>query len=262
MPGVSLNPDKHAEGGAIPTGLVEWAKVYAGTFDYAGKANPAPGVFVLYKREDGSTAEQFYSAGNAERITPTDDGEYLEPVVEGASITKSSNFHILLDALVKGCGYPANKLDEGNGAAPLSRFNGMITINEARKAPERPGLPGREIPEGTVAREKQLSLPVKIVKMPWEKKGAVAAKAPAKAAAKGMSDEAKELLSEVVGKLIEASDEGKVNRAAIAGKFFSDKKLSANPNRDSIIREIYTPIGAKALEEAGFTLDGEEISKS
>lgn len=256
MSGASLNPNKHVEGGAIPTGLVEWVSVHSGMFDYAGKGNSAAGVFVDYKREDGSTAEQFYSAG---ALTPSEDGEYIGTSEQ--NMTKSCNLHILLDSLVA-AGYPANKLDEGDGAAPLSRFNGMITINEARKAPERAGLPAREVPEGTIAREKQLSLPVKIVKMPWEKKGAAGKAAPAKVAAKGMSDEAKELLAEVVGKLVDASDEGTISRAAIAGKFFGDKKLSANPNRDLIIREIYTPIGAKALEEAGFTLNGEEITKS
>lgn len=264
MPGVSLKPSEHQSGGAVPVDMqLTWKSVRAVWFDYGGRREqPVPAIEVTYVKPDGVEAIQSYSAGSPDRLAPSEDGKYLVPVVEGAGMSTSSNAHILLDNLVQ-AGFPENRLDDD-----LTKLAGLVTYNIAIPEPKRPGLKKEEPVEG--AREKVLSVPSKIIKLPWENKAkagvaAGAAKpgkpaAPAAPAAAALSDVAKAKLVEVVGGLVDAGG-GTTTRQAVAGKFFSDKKLASDAALKAVPGAVYGPAGAAVLDEAGFVLSGEDITR-
>jgi len=197
--------------------------------------------------DDGNENEQNYSAGDPERFVPSQDGKTLVSVSGAESISKSCNFHILMNALVN-AGYPENKLD-----ADISTLDGLYAFWIGVPEPKRPGLVRTAEQE---ARTRVIPVPSIIHKLPWEK-----AKAGAKVPTAGAPEAGGDVLAqtiEFVGKVVEES--GSVSRQDLAARIFTD--LRKDPNRDAIAAAIFSPAIQAALLAAGFTVEGETISKA
>lgn len=235
-----------------------WKECRFNIFDYGGKApQPTTAARIIYANDDGQEYTQQYSVGDTARFLPSQDGKTLIAVGTAAALSKSSNFYILMNALIN-AGFPENRLPE-NG--DISVLDGLYTYNIGLPEPKRAGLV-RQAQEG--AREKVLSVPSQILKLPWEKKAAGRAPARGKAmVVKEAEDEGGEdiggLALDFVSKQLEKSDDGKVTRQELAVAVFKD--LAKDPNRDAIATYIFGAEMQAKLVAGGYRVDGESIGK-
>jgi len=200
--------------------------------------------------DDGNENEQNYSAGDPERFVPSSDGKTLVSVSGAENISKSCNFHVLMNALVN-AGYPENKLDDD-----VSTLAGLYAYWIGVPEPKRPGLARTAEQE---ARTRVIPVPSVIHKMPWEKAKA-GTKVPATGAPKTAGPEGDVLARtvEFVGKVVDES--GSATRQDLAARIFTD--LAKDPERDAIATAMFSPAIQAALLAAGFTVDGETISRA
>jgi hypothetical protein len=248
MQGVSIRPSDFVEGGLKTVDHdLTWKNPHFALFDYTNKEGVKVGettvaMLVTYITEDGSEQEQAYSAGDPARFQPSKDGKRLEPVVEGTNLSKSSNYFILMSALIN-AGFPENKLSDD-----VSILDGLVAHHIGLPVKERAGL--NQPAADPNKRPKVLSVPSAIIKLPWEKKAG-------KGAGKASGTDATAQTVAFIGELVEA--EGSVTRQEAAQAVF--KKLAKDPNRDAVAAAIYSSGIQAALVAAGFTVKGEEISK-
>ncbi len=267
----SLRPSSFVEGGAVPTDMnLLWKEVRYGLFNYPKKGETQESstgpetvaAIIKYVSDSGQEFDQAYSIGGPDRYKVADDGK----TIDGPEIVKSSNFALLVNALVN-AGFPENKLPEDGNISVLA---GLYAYHIGLPEPKRTGLE-RPVVEGQVARPKVLSVPAKILRLPWEKKGAktAARTAPAAAVAAGKpaaggtgaggndgADVTKEALDFVAKQM---GEDGKITRQDLASAVFAD--LAEDPNRDAIASLIFTPAFSATLVGAGYKVVGETISK-
>lgn len=258
MPGVSIRPSEMVEGGAVPVDRnLLWKECRFVIFDYQGKADgrSTTAARITLVDDDGTESIQHYSAADPARFVPSEDGKTLVAVGTAQSVTKSSNFHLLMNALVN-AGLPENKL-----ADDISALDGLYAYHIGVPEPKRSGLQRPAMADGTAAREKILSIPSKILRMPWEKaKGGTAAKASGKPVAKtGTAPDADVTAKALafIGKAVEA--DGSITRQELAVKVFSE--LGKDPDRDAIATMVFSPAIQGILVANGFAIDGETITK-
>lgn len=253
--GISLKPSEMVEGGAVPVDRnLTWKECRFNLFNYTKKDGTVvattTALRVKYADESGTEYEQQYSVSDPERFIPSQDGKTLVAVGSAEALSKSSNFYILMNALIN-AGFPENKMGED-----ISVLDGLETYNIGMPEPKRSGLT-RVAAEGETVRERVLSVPSQIIKLPWEKgKGKSAPKA------KGDAEEGGEDVTEAaVAFVAEAVEEtGTITRQQLATRLF--KKLAKDPNKDAIATLLFKPEFQGALLANGFTVDGEEISKA
>jgi hypothetical protein len=276
--GVSLKPSEAVAGGVVPQDVFLTVKearfnIFAymkkdGTPALGRDGQPARTVAMRLKTvsDEGTEFEQEYSIGDPkefapsednENASPNDEGKYLVSIGQRTAISNSCNFFLYTSNLVN-AGFPENKLGDD-----ISVLEGLEAFHIAIPEPKRSGL-ARPVVEG--ARERIISVPSQIRKLPWDKvakKGAAAPVAgkPGAKAPIGPSAEIVEAAVAYVTKQIEAADDSTVTRADLAQTMYSDKAFAKNPNRDAIAKAIFTKAVETALTEAGFTVDGETISK-
>ena len=252
---VSIRPSNFVEGGAVPVDKnLTWKECRFNLFDYTTKAGEVVATTIAarikYVDDDGAEYDQQYSAGDPERFTPSKDGKTLIAVVDGASLSKSSNFYILMNALIN-AGFPENRIPEDGN---ISVLDGLYTHNIGLPEPKRSGLVRTAPVEGT--RERVISVPDSIIKLPWEGKGKSTGKAPVKAATKAApaegdtGDSTVEAIALVTEMLVDAE---KVTRQLIAARAIRAKN-------QAVAGIVFKPAFQAALTEAGFTIDGENIS--
>ena len=201
--------------------------------------------------DDGNANLQHYSAGDPERFVPSSDGKTLVSVSGAESISKSCNFHVLMNALVN-AGYPENKLDDD-----VSTLDGLYAFWIGVPEPKRPGLARTAEQE---ARTRVIPVPSVIHKLPWEKAKA-GVKVPTGAGAPKAAGPAGDVLAqtiEFVGKVV--GESGLATRQELAARIFTD--LAKDPDRDAIASAMFSPAIQAALLAAGFTVDGETISRA
>jgi len=248
--GVSIKPSEFVEGGAVPVDKnLTWKECRFNLFDYTTKAGEVVATTVAARikmvDDEGTEYEQQYSAGDPARFAPSADGKTLEALTDSESMSKSSNYYVLMNALIN-AGFPENKLGDD-----ISVLDGLYTHNIGIPEPKRSGLV-REPKEG--ARERVISVPDSIIRLPWEKKGKGAA-AKSKAAATPAADESDEdadadalvMVTEML------ADADKVTRQQVATKAIRDKK-------SDVAKLVFSPKFTETLAGAGFTLDGEDIT--
>lgn len=268
-PVVSIRPSDFVEGGAVPVDKnLTWKEVRFNLFDYKKKSGEVVATTVAarvsYVDEDGGEYEQQYSAADPARFTPSEDGKTLIPLGTATALSKSSNFFVLMTNLIN-AGFPENKL-----TGDVSVLDGLQTHNIGIPEPKRSGLKREAPAEGETARERVLSVPDLIIKLPWEKKGAtgakpvVAAKPAAKATAapaaeEESSDDVNALALGLVAKSLEAN-EGTTTRQKVATLVFKD--LKNDPNKDAVARLIFAPAFQATLLGNGYAIDGENITKA
>lgn len=267
MTPVSIRPSDFVEGGAVPVDKnLLWKEARFNKFDYIKKDGTIVAstlaLRVTYVDDDGQEYVQQYSAGDLERFqpNPADGGKTLIAVGTAQALSKSSNMYVMLNALIN-AGFPENRIPEDGN---VSIFDGLYTYNIGLPEPKRSGLVRAAVAEGEVARERVISVPSQILRLPWEKKGAKpAAKAPT---AKGkapvaeteeVTDDITALAVAFVGKHLV---DGETTRQKLAVAVFKD--LAKDPNKDAIASLIFKPEFQGALLANGYSLDGEKISKS
>ena len=246
--GVSIRPSEFVEGGAVPVDRnLVWKKCRFANFDYTKKDGTVVASTVsaeiVYQDDDGTEYTQHYSAGDPARFQPSKDGKTLEALTASENLSKSSNYYILMNALIN-AGFPENRLGED-----ISVLDGLYTHNIGIPEPKRTGLV-REVVEG--ARERVISVPDSIIKLPWEGKGKVAPakKAVAASAEEAAGDAEADALAMVTEMLADAD---KVTRQQVATKAIRSKN-------QSVAKLVFSPRFAGVLTGAGFSLDGEEIT--
>ncbi len=261
---VSIRPSDFVEGGAVPVDRnLTWKECRFTLFTYTKKDGTpvatTTAARINYQDDDGQEFIQHYSAGDPERFVPSEDGKTLVPAGDAQSLSKSSNFYLLMNALIN-AGFPENKL-----TGDLAVLDGLYTYNIGLPEPKRTGLRREEPAEG--ARERVLSVPSQILRLPWEKgKGKVAA-APAKAAGKAATAAIEEDAGggDVSGKVMalvakSLADGGEVTRQQLATKVF--KEFAKDPAKDAVARYIFSAEFQAALVGGGYVVDGEKISKA
>ncbi len=246
---VSIRPSDFVEGGAVPVDRnLLWKECRFANFDYVNKAGATVAstlaARITYQDDDGAEFIQHYSAADPARFQPSKDGKTLVAVGTAQAISKSSNFYLLMNALVNS-GFPENRLSED-----ISVLDGLYAYHIGIPAPKRSGLQSAAA-EGD--RERILSVPSQVLRLPGEVKGA---KAPAKgkaapvAAEEAEEDASAETLA-IVAALVEKG--GKVTRQNVATQAIRSKK-------PAVAKFVFTPEFQAALMGNGYSLDGEEIT--
>jgi len=254
--GVSIRPSQFVEGGAVPVdrnllwnecrfAIRQYMK-RDGTLALDKDGNPVETVaaVIMYKDDEGGEYNQMYSAGDPNRFQPSADGKTLEALGESANLSKSSNYYILMNALIN-AGFPENRLGDD-----ISVLDGLYTHNIGIPEPKRSGLV-REQVEG--ARERVISVPDSIIKLPWE--GKTGKVAPAKKVATATAEEdAGDAEADALAMVTEMlADADKVTRQQVATKAIRGKN-------QPVAKLVFSPKFAEVLTGAGFSLDGEDIS--
>lgn len=252
---VSIKPSEMVEGGAVPVDRnLTWKECRFNLFEYKTKAGEVVATTcalrINYVDDDGQDYEQQYSVSDPERFIPSQDGKTLVAVGSAEVLSKSSNFYVLMNALVN-AGFPENKLEED-----VSSLDGLETYNIGVPMPKRAGLKASEPAEG--GRERVLSVPSQIIKLPWEKKGKTTAKSKAKEETEDEGGDVTDAALEFVGKAVD--EESPITRQKLATRLF--KTEAKNPNKDAIATLLFKPEFQVTLLANGYTVDGEEISKA
>ncbi len=262
MPGVSIRPSEMVEGGAVPVDRnLLWKECRFVLFDYQGKAPATTAGRITLVDDDGQESLQHYSAADPARFIPSQDGKTLVAVGTAQFISKSSNFHVLMNAVVN-AGFPENRLPE---SGDISVLDGLYAYHIGMPEPKRSGLARPAQADGTAAREKILSIPSKILRLPWEKvksgtKATTTAAKPTAKVAAAEEESGEDITAQAVafiGKAVEES--GSITRQDLAVRVFKD--LAKDPNRDAIATLIFSPTIQATLLANGFTVKGETISK-
>jgi hypothetical protein len=251
MTGVSIRPSGFVEGGAVPVDRnLLWKECRFAKFDYTTKAGEVVAstcaARITYQDDDGTEYIQHYSAADLARFEPSADGKTLVAVGNAQALSKSSNFYVLMNQLIN-AGFPENKLD-----ADISTLDGLYTHNIGIPEPKRSGLVRKPAAEGTTEREKVLSVPDQILKLPWENKGK-AAKTATKERAQTVEDEGDASADAIAMVTAMLADAESVTRQQVAAKAIRSKN-------QPVAKLVFSPKFAEALANAGFSLSGENIT--
>jgi len=261
--GVSIKPSEMVEGGAPVDRnmLIKSAKYVlfnytkkdgTPTLDVSGKPAQSVSAELVLVEDDGSENQQNYSVGDPNRYEIAADGKTLGP--DGITISKSCNFHILMNGIVN-AGFPENKLGDSIGV-----LEGLYAFWIGVPEPKRSGL--ARTPEQE-ARVRQIPVPSVIHKLPWEKAKPGQKPSSGATGATGNTPEGSDdILSRTVsfiGSLVEAS--GSVTRQDAAQQIFADAEMAKDPQRDAIAQTIFLPALQAALLAKGFAVTGETITK-
>ena len=260
---VSIRPSDFVEGGAVPVDrFLTWKECRFNLFEYTKKSGEVVATTTAARLkmvdDDGQEFEQQYSAADPERFVPSDDGKTLVAVGAAQALSKSSNFYLMMNALIN-AGFPENKL-----TGDISVLDGLETFNIGVPEPKRSGLVRVAAAEGEPTRERVISVPSQIRKLPWEKKGAKSAAPAAKgktAAAKVETEEAagEDVIDTALALAAKVVAKGDATRQKIAAAAFRD--LRGDPNKDAVATLIFKPEFAAALVANGYTVDGENVTK-
>jgi hypothetical protein len=252
---ISMKPSDAESGGLLDDVNATITKAEATTWDYNGQADPGPALKITLKADDGGEAEQYYSAGKMERVVPSEDGTCFYPA-EGAS-SKGLNNNCNAMTFLLSCtdqGFPEEKMENFTSLVGLyAHFNRV-------PQKERAGLDDPN-------KKKTILVVTKIISMPWEKKGRVAAKtSPAEtssvvtttaATVNGSAVLNNEAIAAVVAALIKANGPIEVTRLGLAAYQAGDPK---SPNRKHLIKHVLT---SEFLGQDGLpftvTADGEYV---
>jgi len=250
---VSIKPSEMVDASLVPDGInVTWKECRFNLFNYTKKDGTIVATTVAakinYVGDDGTVYEVQYSVGDKERFAPSADGKTLMALVPGAALSKSSNFSLLMNALVNS-GLPENKL-----TGDISILDGLYTHNIGMPEPKRSGLK-KNVTEGAEDRVRLVSIPDSVITLPWEKKGAKGAKSTS-----GNEKEVAEAAVKFVGGVLESAEGDSVTRQELATAVFT--KLAKDPNKDAIAGLIFTDAFKGTLMGNGYAIDGENISKA
>lgn len=247
---VSLRPSDQQQGGLLDDVDVTFEDMSFVIWDYQGKSEkPALAVLGILVDSDGEKHEQYWSAGDASRFQPSEDGKTAVRVgSSGGGLTNSTNAAQLFKSIVD-AGFPEDKITQS-----LECFEGMAAHVQRVAQPKRSGLPAQD-----GERERTVLVVTKINKMPWEKKPTGAAgkgkPAPAPAPGKGKAATAPVPasgdVSEEAAATLLAIIEGKESVKVSSLPVLSLKHLAGNANRFAILAMLKDGDFLASLAEAG-----------
>lgn len=233
---VSFRMSDAEAGGLMDDINAEVVLCEAVTWDYMGKAEPAPALHLQLKADDGAVADQYYSAGKLERMVPSDDGNFFDPA-QGSSakgLNSNSNAFVFLASLIEK-GFPEQKIEEGGLGAIVGTYAHFNRIPQKSRAGLDSAEPG--------ARAKTVLVVTKVLKLPWETKGKTGTATTGKTAApkagtngSGINDEAIEAVKAVLAANGGAFTEGKTKLGMACFRSIP----SSNPNRAKILKLVPT----------------------
>jgi len=246
MTPISLRPSTFVEGGAVPVDMnLLWKECRFNVFDYTKKDGTVVAstcaARITFVADDGTEFEQQYSVGDLERFQPSDDGKTLVAVGSAEALSKSSNFYLLLNALIN-AGYPENKLDDD-----ISTLDGLYAHHIGTPEPKRAGLKRTTTEEAV--RERVISVPDQILRLPGEGKGKV------KKADKseGAGDEEAAIVDAIVIAKGLLKDADTTTRQKVAAAALRAKNKAA-------AGVVFEAEFEAALMASGLALDGEDIT--
>jgi len=260
--GISIRPSEFIEGVAVPVDRnLLWKECRFNIFDYTRKDGTVVATTtaakIVYEDDEGNEYTQQYSAAGVDRFLPCKDGKGVYPASMSEEqfsklpadeqaqyrLPKSSNFSVLMNAVIN-AGFPENRLTD------ITSLEGLYAHHIGIPEPKRAGLV-RETVEG--AREKVISVPDTIIRLPWEKSGKTApAKSKATVAAEEeFTSDAESAALAMVTEML--ADNDKVTRQQVATKAIRSKN-------QQVAKLVFSPRFNKVLEDAGLVLEGEEIS--
>jgi hypothetical protein len=161
---VSMNPDAFEQSGFdLPEGDYEVKKARFGQLQYANGALGLVAQLTLLPHPNGKTEINFpWTCGDLNAFSASEDGKTLVRIGTRAQVSQSTRWYTFLEALVKKCGFPASKLDDGD----ISVLEGLIAHFANIADQPRQGL--NLAPEGA-DRKKLVAVVTNIIKMPWDK---------------------------------------------------------------------------------------------
>lgn len=263
---VSLRPsDQQAGGGLIDDVDVVLLSLRFVEWNYGGKIEtPVPALYVKMQDAEGEEHEQYFSAGDAKFLMPSEDGLQIlnRPGSNRSGLNDNANASIFIASIVN-AGFPEDKITNS-----IDCFEGLVAHVKRIAQPKRGGLinpgggkPGREATVLTV--ESILSLPWEKSKLPTAApKGAPATKAaagkpngqagkpaaaPAKAATSGAAlDPA--LVEKADGKILE---------------LLADERFGDGIPKKSLSTEIFRVLNGDSDRKAimGFVLKDEYLTR-
>src|SRR4030095_12613796 len=156
MEGISLRPSDAQAGGFLDDADVVLKECRFVRWDYAGKAPESVALKVTMEDHDARIHEQYYSAGDPKKITPSADGRAVVGVESSpGGLTSSTNAVAFITSLVN-AGVPGDSVTNDGGV-----FDGMaVHVNQVAQ-PKRVGLKDAK-------ENKTYLLVTKILRMPGE----------------------------------------------------------------------------------------------
>jgi hypothetical protein len=264
---ISFDPESfEVGGGAIPSGqlLVKTARFKV--FDYNGRANPTFSLQLVLVADDNQEYTQYYSAGDPNAFQASEDGRYAVPTGANTAFRSTSNVAMFFGEAVN-CGFPANKLAEGD----IGVLDGWYAEFKEKAQPERAGLEAQPSTDGRT-RKRTLSVPVRSISLPWEASargaapavgvapGAAVASAAVAAPGAPSDDELNVLGLAVIEKAIADSGGTTAPRETLAQKTF--EVYATDGRKSAIMTHLFNPVFVAFLQAQGYTVDTETISKS
>lgn len=220
--GASLKPSDAAEGGGLLDNVdVTWKESRLRMWDYNGTLPECPALRVDMELEDGDVAVQYWSLGNIakEDYKISEDGTtLLKAVKTPRPLSKSSNFMILMESLIKRdeTDGKIKRFPEDEIGANVSIFDSLECHMVRVKAPERKGLaPRKARTDGRIFESTNLVVDT-IYKLPGEKKEATKEKGKA-------DDVIAQKTTEAVIAILKANPKG-LDPKKLAGQVFNKTK--------------------------------------
>jgi hypothetical protein len=255
MTAASLNPEEFVEGGGLIDDVdVVFINCLFAHFDYNGTViPPAPCLQIDMETEDDEEITQYFSMGNPEDWSPSEDGTQLEATGKATGIRSTSNGGIFLKAMID-AGFPVDKIGDD-----ISVLNGMKCHVIQIPAPKRSGLVEKKRDDGKKF-EKTILVISEIHSLPWEEdeapakgktkakaggtkgktKPATKTKAKAKAKPEAAEDEGGD--DDIGGKAVAAileilGDAGTITKKELPAKIF--QILKADPDRNAVVKMVF-----------------------
>lgn len=253
----SMLPEHMTEGGLFAgpgvVKAIKWA-----LWDYGGTvSNAVPALIMTIQPPDGDAIEQVWSAGDASKFVPSNDGTHLTAVGTADELSKSCNVYHLNTELLNN-GFPRDK-----AAAYQADCRVLVGMDAdwSRKEIKRDGLPPRApSPTGQPERKPSVLVPGPIRAIPGLGIGAVANTVVGGAPAAPVANGNTEALALVVAAAEAAlGTKNPTHRKDVAKVIYSVH--GDDPNHDAALDLLYEDTGVQALSSSGISLNGEELSK-
>jgi hypothetical protein len=268
MDALSLRPSDAQTGAFLDDVDVTLKECRFVLWDYMGKAKTSVALKVTMEEPDGITHEQYYSAGDPEKVTPSPDGKTLVPQAGATGLNANTNALAFIASIIN-AGFPEDRL-----STDVSVFDGLgAHVNQVAQ-PKRQGLKDQK--EG-----KTYLLVTKIARLPWDApaakpaKGAPAAArtaapkatpAPAPTATmsqaggngNGVADELTEKARVTVIAILTEKG-GTIPRSKLSQEAF--RLLASDPDRNAIVKLVYDDVFLQqSVAEGVFGFDGATVT--
>lgn len=257
--GASLDPSTHTKGGAVPDGDYIISSVSCEVWDYNGKGPEGPAIAVVYSdpKDKATTYTQYYSAGKAEFLVPSDDKRRMvHPRGEDAKYAGGSNASQWLSSMLK-AGFPTERM----AGDDVTVFAGA-TVQVTTVAQQKRGLENEKD-------NKTIPLVTKIIALPGQAKAGAArptqtaGKATAGAATATPSvtqpSPSNGLDEAAIGAVMQALEAAPDHTLKVKGLAVRCLKFAPGTKLNDLTKLI-TPEWLEAnAEAAGWTADGETV---